>query len=137
MKSRDIKNKHQQIKLCNEIYSKALELEKQKLYEERENMNEIRKKENEEKRNMMNQIENYYRDKISILKDMLKKEKYEKEIEHRARIQFLSKIEKEKKLGFRKQIDELFDRIEEEERKTELRNNSEEFEKILKNYYKK
>jgi hypothetical protein len=27
----------------------------------------------------------------------LKKEKHEKEIEHRARIQFLSKIEKEKK----------------------------------------
>ena len=84
----------------------------------------------------MTQIESYYRDKISILKDILQKEKYEKEIEHRARIQFLSKIEKEKKSGFKKQIDEMFDRLEEEERKSEFRNDSEELEKILRTYYK-
>lgn len=114
-----------------------MELEKQKFLEERANINQIRKAENEEKRNVMSQIENYYRDKISILKDILRKEKYEKEIEYRARIQFLSKIEREKKMGFKKQIDEMFDRFEEEEKKNEFRNNTLELEKILRTYYKK
>jgi hypothetical protein len=61
----------------------------------------------------------------------------DKEIEHRAKIQFLSKIEREKKQTFKKQIDEMFDRLDEEERKNEFRNNSEEMDRILLAYYKK
>ncbi len=137
-KSRDIKNKHNQIKLCNEIYSKALELEKQKYLEERANQAELRKSENVEKRNIMLQIENYYKDKISILKDILRKEKYEKELEHRAKIQFLSQFEREKKSNFKKQIEEVFNRLDEEDRKFDFNsNNSEQLEKILMGYYKK
>ncbi len=133
-----MKVKHNQIKLCNEIYSKALELEKQKYLEERAYQAEIRKSENIEKRNIMIQIENYYKDKISILKEILRREKYEKEIEHRAKIQFLSQFEREKKATFKKHIDGIFERLEEEDRKADFQNtNSEQLEKILVNYYKK
>jgi hypothetical protein len=133
-----LKVKHNQIKLCNEIYSKALELEKQKYLEERAYQAEIRKSENIEKRNIMIQIENYYKDKISILKEILRREKYEKEIEHRAKIQFLSQFEREKKATFKKHIDGIFERLEEEDRKADFQNtNSEQLEKILVNYYKK
>ena len=133
-----MRSRHTQIKLCNEIYSKALELEKQKYLEERSNQAEIRKNENLEKRNVMVQIENYYKDKINILRDILRKEKYEKEVEHRAKIQFLSVLEREKKASYKKQIDVIFNRLEEEDRKFEFRNtNSEAIEKIMMTYYKK
>ena len=129
-----MKQKHNQIKLCNEIYSKALELEKQKYLEERANQAEIRKNENMEKRNIMIQIENYYKDKITILKDILRREKYEKDIEHKAKIQFLSKFEREKKATFKKQIDQIFVQLDEEDRKFDFQNsNSEQLEKILTN----
>ena len=86
----------------------------------------------------MLQIENYYKDKISILKDILRKEKYEKELEHRAKIQFLSQFEREKKSNFKKQIEEVFNRLDEEDRKFDFNsNNSEQLEKILMGYYKK
>jgi hypothetical protein len=137
-KSRDIKNKHYQIKLCNDVYAKALDYEKNRYLEERSIQMELRKAENEEKRNILVQIENYYKDKINILKDILRKEKYEKEIEHRAKIQFLSRLERESKHNFKKQIDELFDRLDEEDRKNEFRNsNNNQLENILMNYYKK
>jgi hypothetical protein len=91
-----------------------------------------------EKRNIMMQIENYYKDKIAILKDILRKEKMEKEIEHRAKIQFLSKFEREKKANFKKQIEQIFNKLDEEDRKFDFNsNNSEQLEKILMNYYRK
>jgi hypothetical protein len=137
-KSRDVRNKHNQVKICNEIYSKALELEKQKYLEERANQMELRRAENDEKRNILNQIENYYKDKITILKDILRKEKYEKEIEYRAKVQFMSKLERESKHSFKKQIDEIFVRLDEEDRNNDFRNaDSEQIEQILLNYYKK
>jgi hypothetical protein len=43
--------------------------------------------ENEERRKVFDQIENYYKDKISMLKEILQREKYEREIEYRAQIQ--------------------------------------------------
>jgi hypothetical protein len=133
-----VKNKHNQIKICNDIYAKALELEKEKYLEERANQAELRRNENMEKRMIMSQIENYYKDKITILKDLLKRERYEKELEHRAQIQFLSKIEREKKTFFKQQLEEIFNRMDEEDRKFDFRNaNSEQLEKILNNYYKK
>lgn len=115
-----------------------MELEKQKYLEERANQAELRKNENKEKRLIMTQIENYYKDKINILKDILRREKYEKELEHRAKIQFLSKFEREKKQAYKKQIDEIFNRLDEEDRKTEFMNsNSEQLEKIMTGYYRK
>lgn len=137
-KSREVRNKHNQIKICNEIYSKALELEKQKYLEERAIQAEMRRNENNEKRMIMTQIENYYKDKISILKEILRREKYEKELEHRAKIQYISKFEREKKQNYKKQIDEIFNRLDEEDRKQDfLNSNSDQMEKILMTYYKK
>ncbi len=86
----------------------------------------------------MTQIENYYKDKITILKEILQREKYEKELEHRAKIQFLSRLERDKKQSFKKQIDEIFERLDEEDKRNDfLNSNSEQLENILSTYYKK
>ena len=75
-KAQEVRNYHNQVKFCNEIYQRALELEK-------------------EKRLAMERIENYYKDQIKILREVLDNEKKQKEIEHRANIQFLSTFAKE------------------------------------------
>jgi len=61
-------------------------MEKQKFIEENFLNNEVRKLENEEKRLILTQIENYYQDKIIMLREILKKEKQEKELQYRAQI---------------------------------------------------
>ena len=99
---------------------------------------ELRRIENEEKRKAMMEIEKYYKDKIAILQELLRREKREREIEHRAKIQVLSQLERERKGEFRRQIDEVLERFDEEDKKAELNdNNQEEIEKIFNLYYKK
>ncbi len=137
-KAREFKNHQNQLRLCNEIYSKALQLEKERYLEELSSQMELRRIENDEKSKTMMEIEKYYTDKIAILNEILKREKKDREIEHRAQIQLLSQIGRERKGEFRRQIDEVFQRFDEEDRKAEFEdNNQEQIEKILNNYYKK
>ena len=49
----------------------------------------MKKIENGERRKVLVQIENYYTDKISMLQDILKKEKYERELQYRAQLQVI------------------------------------------------
>lgn len=86
-KARELKNRDQQIKFCKDVYAKTVELEKQKLIEDKQIADELRMQENVERRLIFEQIENYYKDKISMLKEILHREKYEREIEYRAHIQ--------------------------------------------------
>ena len=137
-KAREVRNHHNQLRMCNEIYAKAFQFEKEKYIEETANQMELRRIENEEKRKAMMEIEKYYKDKIAILQELLRREKREREIEHRAKIQFLSQLERERKGEFRRQIDEVLERFDEEDKKAELNdNNQEEIEKIFNLYYKK
>ena len=137
-KAREVRNHHNQLRMCNEIYAKAFQFEKEKYIEETANQMELRRIENEEKRKAMMEIEKYYKDKIAILQELLRREKREREIEHRAKIQFLSQLERERKGEFRRQIDEVLQRFDEEDKKAELNdNNQEKIEKIFNLYYKK
>ena len=135
-KAQEVRNHHNQIKFCNEIYQKALRLEKEKNLEKIKKKREKNRKENEEKRLAMERIENYYKDQIRLLKEILENEKRQKEIEHRAHIQMLSKLEKEKKIEFKKELDNIFDRFDQEEKKNEFeRKNKKELAKIFDSYY--
>ena len=113
-----------------------MELEKKKHLEERQAEAEIRKAENLEKRKKLMQIESYYQDRLAILKDALRREKFEKEIEHRANIQYLSKLQREKRGEFKKQIEDIFNRMDEEDNKYEFKNSRPDvLDKILNIYY--
>ena len=50
----------------------------------------------------MERIENYYKDQIRLLREILENEKKQKEIEHRAHIQLLSTFAKERRNEYRK-----------------------------------
>ncbi len=135
-KAQEVRNHHNQVKFCNEIYQRALILEKEKNLEKIKKKREINRKENEEKRLAMERIENYYKDQIRLLREILENEKKQKEIEHRAHIQFLSKLEKEKRNEYKKELDNIFDRFDQEEKKNEFeRKNKKEINKIFEAYY--
>lgn len=124
------------MRICEEIYAKALELEKNKHLQERQTEAEYRKAENIEKRKKLMQIESYYQDRINILKDTLRREKYEKELEYRANIQYLSKLQRERRGDLKKQIDQIFTRMDEEDQKYEFKNSRPDvLDKILNIYY--
>lgn len=124
------------MRICEEIYSKALDLEKNKHLQERQAEAEYRRAENMEKRKKLMQIEAYYQDRINILKDTLRREKYEKELEYRANVQYLSKLQRERRGELKKQIDEIFSRMDEEDQKYEFKNSRPDvLEKILNIYY--
>ena len=99
---------------------------------------EQNKKENEEKREAMERIENYYKEQIKLLREILENEKKQKEIEHRAHIQFLATFAKEKRDEYRKELDNIFDKFEQEEKRNEFeRKNKKELAKIFDSYYGK
>jgi len=93
--------------ICNIIlniifsYAKALDLERVKFIEETNNYSEIKKIENEERRKNLIQIENFYTNKIIMLQDILKKEKYERELQYRSQLQVKILILKKSSSFFR------------------------------------
>jgi hypothetical protein len=136
--NREVKGKHNQLKMCNEIYAKAFELEKQKHLEERSNQMELRRAENDEKNSIFLQVGNFYKDKMSMLKEIYRKEKYESEIEYRAKTQVFARLQKDTRNVFKKQVEHFFDSIEEENRRMEGRNTDRDgIENLLIDYYKK
>ena len=135
-KAKEIKNFHNKMKFANRIYKKALELEKEKNLEDVRYQRELIRKENEEKRNSMITIENYYKDQINMLKEVLANEKKARDIEHRAHMLYLNQLEREKKEEYKKQLNEIFDRFDEEERIAEFEdNNRGDIKRIFEAYY--
>lgn len=85
----------------------------------------------------MTQIENYYKDKITMLKETLHKEKREKEIQYRAQLQFFSQLDREKRHDFKNKVDTIFQQLEQEDKKEEFRTqNDDKVNGILNAYYK-
>jgi hypothetical protein len=135
-KAKEIRNYHNKMKLCNKIYKEALELEKEKNLEEIRNQKELIRQENREKRQAMMTIEKYYKDQIKMLKEILEKEKRERDMEHRAYMLYLNQLEREKRDEYKKQLTEIFNRFDEEERIAEFENNNRgDIRKIFDAYY--
>ena len=131
-----MKNLHNRIKIGNKIYKEALEQEKQKNLENIKLKKEIINDENEEKRKAMIAIEKYYKDQIKILKEILAKEKKERDMEHRAYMIYLNQKEREQREEYKKQLNEIFEKFEEEERIQEYEdNNNPEIKRIFDAYY--
>ena len=78
----------------------------------------------------------YYKDQIKMLKEILEKEKKERDMEHRAYMLYLNQLEREKREEYKKQLTEIFNRFDEEERIAEFENNNRgDIRKIFDAYY--
>ena len=135
-KAKEIRNYHRKMKIGNNIYKQALEMEKQKNLEKIKSEKKIINEENEEKRKLMITIEKYYKDQIKMLREILAKEKKEREREHKEHMILLNKQEREIREEYKKQIKEIFMRFDEEERIEEFESdNNPEIKRIFDAYY--
>jgi hypothetical protein len=135
-RAKQIKNYHKRMIFGNNVYKKALEMEKQKNLENIKKEKEIINQENEEKRKALIAIEKYYKDQIKMLKEILAKEKRERDIEHREYMVYLNKKDREVREEYKKQINEIFQRFDEEDRIEEFENeNNPEIKRIFDAYY--
>jgi CII-binding regulator of phage lambda lysogenization HflD len=74
------KRNAQQVRLCKKVYKLASDLEKNKLLDEKKLYKQSEDQKQNQKKAMVNTIENYYQDKISMLKDRIHREKFERQI---------------------------------------------------------
>ena len=79
-KSLMYKRNAQQVRLCQKVYRLASNLEKNKLLDEKRNFIENQSMKKTQKRMMVDGIENFYKDKINMLRERIETEKFERKI---------------------------------------------------------
>jgi hypothetical protein len=94
-RSQMFKRNAQQVRLCKKVYKLASDLEKSKLLEEKKQYKESELKKKGQKQQMVATIENYYKDKITMLKERIGNEKFERQIAQDAQKKALSQMKKE------------------------------------------
>lgn len=94
-RSQMFKRNAQQVRLCKKVYKLASDLEKNKLLEEKQRYKETEAQKQSQKKVMVDTIENYYKDKISMLKDRIDSEKFERAVAQQAQKKALSQMKKE------------------------------------------
>ena len=79
-KSLMYKRNAQQVRLCQKVYRLASNLEKNKLLDEKRNFIENQCMKKTQKKMMVDGIENFYKDKINMLRERIETEKFERKI---------------------------------------------------------
>ncbi len=74
------KRNAQQVRLCQKVYKLASQLEKNKLLEEKKEFRQVQEEKLQQKKKMVDTIENFYKDKINMLKERVETERYERRI---------------------------------------------------------
>lgn len=94
-KSQMIKRNAQQVRLCKKVYKLASDLEKNKLLEEKKQYKESENLKQVQKKAMVQTIENYYKDKINMLKERIETEKVDRKIANEAQKKALNQMKRE------------------------------------------
>jgi hypothetical protein len=66
--------------LCQKVYKLASDLEKNKLLEEKRHFRETQEQKLQQKKQIVDGIESFYKDKIQMLKERIENEKFERRI---------------------------------------------------------
>ena len=133
----------EEIYFCQKIYENYLQLESEKCAREIESMNLINAMKLEQKANSISEIENYYTNKINILKEVARREREENRrskmeddlIYYQLNSMPKRELKKKMKMIINSIDDDIFTNNEEVENNN-IQNNQEEIDKIL-DYYKK
>ena len=116
-KSLMYKRNAQQVRLCQKVYKLASELEKNKLLEEKRQFNENQQQKKTQKRMMVDGIEQFYKDKINMLRERIETEKFERKIAEAAQKEALTRMKKELDLSKKKEIERYLVLLKQEDQK--------------------
>ena len=83
-KSLMYKRNAQQVRLCQKVYKLASDLEKQKLLQEKKEYRETQQQKRQQKLAMVDNIEAFYKDKITMLRERIDTERFERKIAQQA-----------------------------------------------------
>jgi uncharacterized protein YdaU (DUF1376 family) len=86
------KRNAQQVRLCEKVYRLASELEKNKLLEEKKEYAISQGVKKSQKKQMVDSIETFYKDKINMLKDRIENERFERKIAKQAQTEALGRM---------------------------------------------
>lgn len=114
------KRNAQQVRLCQKVYRLASELEKQKLLEEKREFKENQASKNTQKRLVVDGIENFYKDKITMLRDRIENERFERKIAHQAQLEALNRMRREVTKQKKTELEKYLLLLKEEDQKYDL-----------------
>ena len=123
-KSLMYKRNAQQVRLCQKVYQLASNLEKNKLLEEKKHYQENQSLKRTQKKMMVDGIENFYRDKINILRERIENEKFERRIAQNAQVEALSRMKRELDLSKRKEIEKYLFLLKQEDQKYDFQSSN-------------
>jgi len=86
------------------VYRLASDLEKNKLLEEKKAFLANQNMKKTQKKLMVDGIENFYRDKITMLRERIETEKFERRIAQNAQVEALTRMKRELDLSKKKEI---------------------------------
>jgi hypothetical protein len=116
------KRNAQQVRLCKKVYKLASDLEKNKLLDEKKFYKESEMKKHTQKKAMVQTIENYYKDKIDMLKDRIGREKRDREIAQEAQKKALTAMKRELDDQKRKEVKRYIQLLQQEDDKYDMQN---------------
>ena len=114
------KRNAQQVRLCQKVYKLASELEKQKLLEEKREFRETQMQKNQQKRSMVDGIENFYKNKIGMLRDRIENEKFERKIASQAQREALDRMRREVTQQKKRELDRYLALLKQEDQKYDM-----------------
>jgi len=120
------------------VFKLASDLEKDKLLEEKKAAKEREWHKVSQRHAMVNTIENYYKDKIDMLKDRIDQEKFQRQVAQEAQKKAFSQIKKELGDQKRKEVERYIQLLQQEDDKFDLANlNASRLEQEVVRLYKK
>ena len=121
-RSQMFKRNAQQVRLCKKVYKLASDLEKNKLLEEKKQYKENEVKKQSQKKKMVDTIENYYKDKINMLKERIDTEKFERQVMQEAQKKALSQMKKELDEQKKQELQRYIMLLQQEDEKFDIQN---------------
>lgn len=94
-RSQIVKRSAQQIRLQKKVMRLASDFEKSKVIEERKRAREAEKSQLHSKKAMVETIENYFKDRISMLKDRIDQEKFDRKVANEAQKHAMAQMKRE------------------------------------------
>ena len=123
-KSLMYKRNAQQVRLCQKVYRLASDLEKNKLLEEKKTFLENQSLKKTQKKLMVDGIENFYKDKINMLRERISTEKFERKIAQNAQVEALSRMKRELDLSKKKEIQKYLVLLKQEDQKYDFQSSN-------------
>jgi len=126
------------VRLCEKVYRLASNLEKNKLLEEKREYMESQEQKKCQKKQMVDAIETFYKDKINMLKERIENERFERRIAKQAQTEALGRMRQDLNWQKRGEIQKYLAVLKQEDQKYDMQSsNLQKLEREIIKLYKK